>query len=145
MTMFTKLGRLAAEVTGRLRDHLVPERDTCGKVVDGWKCIRDLHHPGPCGSIALDGLRADTMPHCDSAVLHAPGVCEYCDQYPSWQRAREMARVGFTGDAPRPGWLPCPSTFHRPLTVINQWPGNQPSPKLVPRPDQQLPPGDDQP
>lgn len=121
MSMFTKLGRLAAEVTGRLAGHLLPEPDT-----------------KPTPPVAA-------MPHCDSAVLHAPGVCEYCDQYPSWQRAREMARIGFTGDAPRPGWLPCPSTFHRPLTVINQWPGNQPSPRLVPRPDQQLPPGDDQP
>lgn len=25
------------------------------------------------------------MPHCDAYVLHAPGVCEYCDRHPDWQ------------------------------------------------------------
>lgn len=67
-----------------------------------------------------------TMPHCDSAVLHAPGDCEYCDAYPEWQRARRMWGIAFTGHAPQEGELHCPSEVRRSHGLIMRWPGNQP-------------------
>lgn len=67
------------------------------------------------------------MPHCDSAVLHAPGQCEFCDEYPEWQEARRMWGIAFTGEPTTPERpLPCPSEVHRSLDIINRWPGNQP-------------------
>lgn len=70
-----------------------------------------------------------TMPHCDSAVLHAPGECEYCDAYPSWQEARQAWGIAFTGHPPTDEQpLPCPSETHRDLDTINRWPGNRPTP-----------------
>lgn len=70
-----------------------------------------------------------TMPHCDSAVLHAEGECEYCDEYPAWQEARKMWGIAFTGHIPQKGELPCPSEVHRSHETIMQWPGNQPKPQ----------------
>lgn len=67
-----------------------------------------------------------TMPHCDSAVLHAHGECEYCDAYPEWQRARQMWGIAFTGHPPQEGQLPCPSEVRRSHDLIVQWSGNQP-------------------
>lgn len=64
------------------------------------------------------------MPHCDAAVLHAPGECVYCDRYPEWQRHREMARINFTGHHD-PDRVLCPSETRRPLENINRWPGNR--------------------
>lgn len=75
------------------------------------------------------------FPHCDSRVLHAPGECEFCDEYPEWQKAREVWNIAFTGhsndkskyfDEPL---IPCPSEQARPLEVINRWSGNVPRPK----------------
>lgn len=72
-----------------------------------------------------------TMPHCDQRVLHAPGECEYCDAYPTWQEARQMWGIAFTGHPPQEGELPCPSEVHRDLDTINRWPGNRPTPTAV--------------
>lgn len=66
-----------------------------------------------------------TMPHCDSAVLHAPGVCNYCDEYPGWQEYRELSRINFTGQSD-PNKVPCPSTYFRPGAVRDEWYGNVP-------------------
>lgn len=35
-------------------------------------------------------------PHCNSEVLHAPGVCHYCDQYPDRQKTRAASGTAFT-------------------------------------------------
>lgn len=64
-------------------------------------------------------------PHCDAAVLHAPGECEYCDDFSEWQRAREAWRIAYTGKQPTEDELPCPSDVRRPGGVANRWPGNQ--------------------
>lgn len=69
-----------------------------------------------------------TMPHCDSAVLHAPGECEYCDAYPDWQRLRQLWGIAFTGHPPVDHEVPCPSDARRPGGVNQVWPGNQPRP-----------------
>lgn len=63
------------------------------------------------------------MPHCDSSILHAPGECVYCDQYPDWQEMREIARINFTGKDD-PGKAPCPSLYFRSAEVRDRWGGN---------------------
>jgi hypothetical protein len=71
----------------------------------------------------------DTMPHCDARVLHAPGDCVFCDNYPQWQDYRILTGVKFTGQAVTYGddWsTPCPSDFHRGTGGAHVWPGNTP-------------------
>ena len=62
-------------------------------------------------------------PHCDATILHAPGECQYCDDYPDWQEYRETARINFTNhhDAHK---APCPSIHFRTPEVRDQWYGN---------------------
>lgn len=65
-------------------------------------------------------------PHCDQAVLHAPGVCRHCDQLPQWQALRELWGVAFTGERPSGAQISCPSDFRRGLGAAGQhWPGNR--------------------
>lgn len=64
-------------------------------------------------------------PHCDSFVLHAPGKCEVCDLYPTYQAARIAAGINFTGEH-RLDRRKCPSEERRPLETIERWPGNRP-------------------
>lgn len=65
-------------------------------------------------------------PHCDSSILHAPGVCEYCDHYPDWQELRKLWRIAFTGEPSDEHTAPDPSSHFRPVAVSHQWPGNTP-------------------
>lgn len=65
-------------------------------------------------------------PHCDQSVLHAPGMCGFCDQYPDWQEMRSMWGINYTGKYSEDKVL-CPSEHRRPLGKINLWPGNRPS------------------
>lgn len=37
-------------------------------------------------------------PHCDQRILHAPGVCDACDEFPTLQKARMMWEINFTGE-----------------------------------------------
>lgn len=67
-----------------------------------------------------------TFPHCDAAVLHAPGVCRYCDDRPEWQQLREYWGIAFTGQAPGPDRVPCPSDARRGQGGAHVWPGNTP-------------------
>lgn len=64
------------------------------------------------------------MPHCDSAILHAPGDCTYCDHYPEWQQLRAAWRINFTGSTD-PDKAPCPSEHRRPAEIRDRWPGNR--------------------
>lgn len=69
-------------------------------------------------------------PHCDSSILHAPGVCVYCDKYPDWQEYRRIARIAFTGEPDEGGAghiAPCPSTYLRSPEVRDRWGGNIPN------------------
>ena len=34
--------------------------------------------------------------HCNPEVLHAPGECDFCDEYPDRQAARAASGGGFT-------------------------------------------------
>jgi hypothetical protein len=63
-------------------------------------------------------------PHCDASVLHAPGICEYCDGHPDWQELRETWGIAFTGK-PEAGKLPDPASLKRPEETINMWHGNR--------------------
>lgn len=72
------------------------------------------------------------FPHCDSRVLHAPGKCVFCDEYPDKQTERENKNIAFTGEDfwPQDGvkFRPksqCPAEEARSLEVINAWSGNR--------------------
>jgi hypothetical protein len=70
-----------------------------------------------------------TYPHCDARVLHAPGECEYCDEFASdLQEQRIDQRINFTGHDD-PDLLPDPATQARPVETINRWGGNVAVPK----------------
>lgn len=68
------------------------------------------------------------FPHCDSQVLHAPGKCEYCDEYPLMQQDRRRSSVNFTGEND-PDKKQCPAEARRALAIINKWGGNVPKPR----------------
>lgn len=73
------------------------------------------------------------MPHCDSSILHSPGICEYCDQYSDWQEYRIVARIAFSDENPVPeGKAPCPSTYFRSAEVRDRWGGNVPNGSWLP-------------
>ncbi len=65
-------------------------------------------------------------PHCDQRVLHAPGECRYCDDYPDWQELRKLWGIAFTGKTPGTREMSCPSDFTRGLAGSHVWPGNTP-------------------
>lgn len=65
-------------------------------------------------------------PHCDQSILHAPGVCDYCDMYPDWQEFRAAQRINFTGEYSE-HFAPCPSEYFRPPEIRDRWPGNTPA------------------
>lgn len=65
-------------------------------------------------------------PHCDQRVLHAPGTCQYCDEYPDRQKARTEMSICFTGQTPDSFKGPCPSDYHRGIAGAHVWPGNNP-------------------
>lgn len=67
------------------------------------------------------------LPHCDAAVLHAPGECQYCDRHPDWQQVRLWWGIAFTGHPPTDGQLPCPSDARRGLGQAHEWGGNRPT------------------
>jgi hypothetical protein len=76
---------------------------------------------------SYEGFRAGVRyPHCDPFVLHAPGVCEFCDKHPAWQQERSVDRVNFTGQHD-PDRAPCPSQTRRSLAAVERWPGNRPT------------------
>ena len=77
----------------------------------------ELPHP--------NGVGEHWAPHCDAAVLHAPGECWACDLYPAWQRYRQVAEIAFTGHEPNERETMCPSEVRRPVEIINRWGGNR--------------------
>ena len=64
-------------------------------------------------------------PHCDPSILHAPGKCDACDQYPDWQQMRDVQQINFTGSHDT-GKAPCPSVYFRRASDRDQWSGNLP-------------------
>lgn len=65
------------------------------------------------------------FPHCDEFVLHAPGSCKYCDEYPEKQQERTLKNVNFTAEN-NPNKAKCPAEARRSLKDINKWSGNRP-------------------
>lgn len=78
----------------------------------------------------LESITPVTYPHCDSLILHRPGVCVYCDARPEWQDKRAAEGVAFSDmseeEIEQLGLKPCPSTQYRPAEVRDQWRGNVP-------------------
>jgi hypothetical protein len=66
-----------------------------------------------------------SFPHCDSNILHAPGVCIYCDKFPDAQLARIKNGVNFTGEY-HEALRPDPATQQRSQETMEKWPGNVP-------------------
>lgn len=69
------------------------------------------------------------IPHCDQMVLHAPGICMYCDTKPLWQELRKLWGIAFTGNLPLENEMPCPSDRLRGIGGANVWGGNRPVPE----------------
>lgn len=76
------------------------------------------------------------FPHCDSDVLHAPSVCEYCDRYPQRQQERIAKKINFTGQND-PDKEKCPAEKRRSLSNIERWYGNVAYPTKIVGPDDQ--------
>ena len=36
--------------------------------------------------------------HCDMNVLHAPGICWACDEFPNMQQQRKDNKINFTDE-----------------------------------------------
>lgn len=75
------------------------------------------------------------FPHCDQRILHAPGVCAYCDQHPEWQELRSAWGIAFTGKTPelkgpQQMELPCPADFNRGANHTKWWGGNAARPNF---------------
>jgi hypothetical protein len=71
----------------------------------------------------------DTIPHCDSRILHHPDDCDYCNR-PDWTKARAELGIEFTGREQRPGFVPCEADVDRPAGAHNdhrRWGGNKPT------------------
>lgn len=78
---------------------------------------------GTVSRVSLDdGLDDFVFPHCEARILHAPGVCKFCDMNPSWQQLRVFWGINFTGENEE-GLLPCPADFARGETH-SSWDGN---------------------
>lgn len=73
-------------------------------------------------------------PHCDPRILHEPGKCVACDEFPDLQHHRKAWQICFTGETPQPladpAWstrgavLPCPADYIR-GDAHAHWIGNQ--------------------
>lgn len=98
--------------------------------------MRSLFRRRSPRSVSVDNDYTDVLgttpqfPHCDTLILHTPGVCVYCDRHPDWQQYRSAIGMAFS-DMPADrvlanNLLPCPSTAHRPAEVRDRWYGNQP-------------------
>jgi hypothetical protein len=59
------------------------------------------------------------FPHCDALTLHAPGLCEYCDHYPTSQAHRITEGIPFSGEKG------APDALFRPAESITRWGGNR--------------------
>lgn len=71
-----------------------------------------------------------TIPHCDSRILHNPAICEYCDR-PGWQAARKAMGIAWTGQEVIPdGFVRCEADVVRPPDSEadhRRWGGNKPT------------------
>jgi hypothetical protein len=71
----------------------------------------------------------ETIPHCDSRILHHPNECRYCNR-PDWQDERKRLGIALTGRDPDDGQVPCEADAERPPGAPNDhrhWGGNKPT------------------
>lgn len=72
------------------------------------------------------------FPHCDSLILHAPEMCEYCGS-PDASPLRDLRRkhnIAWTNGVQETGQEPCPSEAYRPAEVRDRWYGNVAEPPV---------------
>lgn len=75
----------------------------------------------------VEARRDGSFPHCDDLVLHAPGICKFCDKSKALQELRGVMDIAYTGEDPGNYLRPCPSTLIRDVATIEKWPNNRPS------------------
>lgn len=90
----------------------------------------------PANTVPLRDIPVDTrvdppaFAHCDQRILHAPGECPFCDEYPVAQALRVQWGIAFSGQQPTDEQpLPCPADAAVAAGRrgdYNQWPGNRP-------------------
>jgi len=71
----------------------------------------------------------NTIPHCDSRILHDPSDCGYCDR-PEWQKKRRELGIASTGCYPNIGEISCEADAKRPSNTLGdhrRWYGNMPT------------------
>lgn len=56
-------------------------------------------------------------PHCNTEVLHAPGTCAYCDEFPDRQAQRVASNTPFT-PAEANGWY---GNVAQPKAWVDPW------------------------
>ncbi len=89
-----------------------------------WRAISGIYPPDEFCPIP------HCQAHCDSRILHEPGVCIYCDHYPELQQWRIDNGWAFTGETPLPHQRPCPADAARPPNSPSdhrRWGGNKPT------------------
>lgn len=76
----------------------------------------------------LTSGKYDTIPHCDSRILHDSSDCEYCSR-PEWQAKRRELGIASTGCFPNSGEIPCEADVTRPPDKGDhrRWFGNRPT------------------
>lgn len=80
-------------------------------------------------ALFVRNAKDETIPHCDSRILHHPTECTYCDR-PEWQVMRSQLKIAHTGKPAPEGWFVCPADFSRPAGASNdhrRWGGNKPT------------------
>lgn len=79
---------------------------------------------------AFSNRETASFPHCDPRVLHAPTLCEFCDERGDLQRLRVSWAINFTGqhDASK---TTCPAEKARGLENLYAWGGNRAKPTVA--------------
>jgi hypothetical protein len=77
----------------------------------------------------VDSGNYDTIPHCDSRILHSKFDCLYCSR-PEWQQKRADLGIALTGYEPLFNQISCPADAARPPGGEGdhrRWGGNRPT------------------
>lgn len=107
--------------------------DVCKECYEGEKIMKTAAERYTEYNAFVDKQLRDgvynTIPHCDSRILHDPSICEHCDR-PEWQVKRGSLHIAWTGEVPEAGQIPCEADATRPAGSDSDhrlWGGNKPT------------------